>query len=162
MPSPPQILTGTVISAGRMTKAVKVRTTKQIYNSFLRKHYTAHQTHHVSDPNSSLRMGDVVRIAAAHWRSPGMSIRHVVTEIVAPWGEPVEERPPILSLEETKEGEKMKRDAKIERRAARRREGRKEGGRGATLTERHTDVVGGPEVMGGEARVVLERETGEQ
>ncbi|KAL8706206.1 MAG: hypothetical protein Q9201_000712 [Fulgogasparrea decipioides] len=129
MPSPPQILTGTVISAGRMTKAVKVRTTKQVYNSFLRKHYTVHQTHHVSDPHSSLRTGDVVRIAAARWRSPGTSIRHVVTEIVAPWGEPVEERPPVPSLKETEENERMKRNAKIGRRAERRREGRKDGDR---------------------------------
>lgn len=37
MPRPPASLCGTVVSAGRMMKAVKVRTTKQVYNSFLKK-----------------------------------------------------------------------------------------------------------------------------
>ena len=38
MPSrPPPSLCGVVVSAGKMMKAVKVRTAKQVYNSFLRK-----------------------------------------------------------------------------------------------------------------------------
>lgn len=37
MPAPPQVLCGVVVSAGRMMKAVKVRTVKQVYDSFLQK-----------------------------------------------------------------------------------------------------------------------------
>lgn len=33
----PKVLCGVVVSAGRMMKAVKVQTAKQIYNSFLKK-----------------------------------------------------------------------------------------------------------------------------
>ncbi|KAL8663850.1 MAG: hypothetical protein Q9202_003536 [Teloschistes flavicans] len=161
MPSPPQVLCGTVISAGLMQKAVKVRTTKQVYDSFLRKHYTRQKTHHVSDPNSSLRTGDVVRIAAAKPRGSNGGIRHVVTEILAPWGPPVEERPPIPTLEEMAQKTRAKNEAKTERRAARKMEGRTaEDGR--SLKERHTNLVGGPEVVGGEARVVLEKEMADQ
>ncbi|KAL9006370.1 MAG: hypothetical protein Q9188_000844 [Gyalolechia gomerana] len=158
MPSSPQALCGTVVSAGKMMKAVKVRTSKQIYNSFIKKHFTAYQSHLVSDPNSSLREGDVVRIAP-RWRT-SKHIRHVVTEIVAPWGPPVEERPPIPNREEMAEERRMKREAKMERREVKRRgvsDERQANGGGPTLKERHTDVIGGPEVVGGEERVVLEK-----
>jgi len=37
MSTPPRILCGVVISAGKMMRAVKVRTAKQVYNSFLKK-----------------------------------------------------------------------------------------------------------------------------
>ncbi|KAI4127614.1 MAG: hypothetical protein LQ338_003109 [Usnochroma carphineum] len=162
MPSPPQTLCGTVISAGKMMKAVKVRTTKQVFHSFLKKHFTVHQSHLVSDPNSSLRQGDVVRIAAG-WRNSKHNIRHIVTEIVAPWGPPVEERPPIPKLEDLREQQRAKREKNTVRRAARRKgeSGDGEGGEGdPTLKERHTRVIGGPEVVGGEERVVLENEMG--
>ncbi|KAL8909208.1 MAG: hypothetical protein Q9207_000382 [Kuettlingeria erythrocarpa] len=157
MPFAPQTLSGTVVSAGKMMKAVKVRTTKQVYNSFLRKHFTAHQSHLVSDPNSSLREGDVVRIAPG-WRA-GKRIRHVVTEIVAPWGPPVEERPPIPDVEEMVEEMRVKREAKKERRAAKRQGDlvAEDGGeQGPTLQERHTNVLGGPEVVEGEEQLTLE------
>ncbi|KAL8841319.1 MAG: hypothetical protein Q9170_000949 [Blastenia crenularia] len=159
MPSPGQTLCGTVVSAGKMMKAVKVRTSKQTYNSFLKKHFQAHQFHLVSDPNSSLREGDVVRIAP-NWRT-SKHIRHIVTEIVAPWGPPIEERPLIPKMEEMAEERMVKREAKIERRAERRSRGVDDRGSdqgGPTLKERHTGVIGGPEVVGGEERVVLEKE----
>jgi small subunit ribosomal protein S17 len=121
---------GVVISAGRMSKAVKVRIAAQEWNKKFRKvrfpplpdafsnlcsqaikpqhhersmltmfqHFPSEQTYLVADPNSSLVEGDVVRIASG-WRT-SRSIRHVVTSIVAPFGEPVENRPPILSEEE--------------------------------------------------------------
>ncbi|KAL8695361.1 MAG: hypothetical protein Q9218_000120 [Villophora microphyllina] len=122
MPSPPQTLCGTVISAGLMQKAVKVRTTRQVYNAFLQKFHTRQKTHHVSDPNSSLRTGDVVRIAPAKWSSPSNSIKHVVTEIVAPWGEPMEERPPIPSLGELAKERRAKNKARMARKLARQKE----------------------------------------
>ncbi|KAL8711042.1 MAG: hypothetical protein Q9220_004423 [cf. Caloplaca sp. 1 TL-2023] len=181
MPPPPQTLCGTVVSAGKMMKTVTVHTRKQIYDSFLRKvpnpppsffldstyitditmnkqHYTIRQSHLVSDPNSSLRTGDVVRIAAG-WRA-SKHIRHIVKEIVTPWGSPLEERPPLPNLEELYAQERDKREAKMEPRNGKRREG-KEGlmgqGTKANLQERHTDIVGGPEVVGGEERLVLEK-----
>lgn len=123
-------------------------------------HFTARQSHLVSDPNSSLREGDVVRIAPG-WRA-SKHIRHVVTEIVAPWGPRVEERPPIPKVGEMSEERRAKREAKMERRAAARRMGDlgdEEGGeQGPTQKERHTTVMGGPEVVDGEERVVLEKE----
>ncbi|KAI4262106.1 MAG: hypothetical protein L6R42_002708 [Xanthoria sp. 1 TBL-2021] len=165
MPAPPQALCGVVVSAGRMMKAVKVRTVKQVYDSFLQKHYTAYQSHLVSDPNSSLRTGDVVRIAA---RPPASKhIRHVVTDIVAPWGPPAEERPPIPSLKDLDAQYRAKRDARIARRTQRiegaraDRAGARAVEKGPSLKERHTDVVGGPEMVRGEERVVVERNIGD-
>jgi small subunit ribosomal protein S17 len=61
-------------------------------------HFPSPQTHLVADPNNSLVEGDVVRIASG-WRT-SKHIRHVVTAIVAPFGRPVEERPPILTEDE--------------------------------------------------------------
>ena len=87
----------------------------------------------------------------------------MVTEIVAPWGPPVEERPPIPTVAELVKEAKAKRAEKLERRAAKRREegeGRRARVEGPSLKERHTNVIGGPEVVGGEERVVLEKEMG--
>ena len=67
-------------------------------NVYLLQHFPLETTYLVSDPNSSLVEGDVVRIASG-WRT-SKNIRHVVTDIVAPFGKPVEERPPVLSEEE--------------------------------------------------------------
>ncbi|KAL8804491.1 MAG: hypothetical protein Q9182_002498 [Xanthomendoza sp. 2 TL-2023] len=166
MPPPPKFLCGVVVSAGKMMKAVKVRSVKQIYDKFLRKHYTAYQSHLVSDPNSSLRTGDVVRIAA---RPPASKhLRHVVTQIVAPWGPPAEERPPIPTLEELDAQKKAKRKAKTARRSARRKASEGDGkaetpkDERPSLKERQTDVIAGPEVVGAEERVVLERGIADQ
>ena len=85
-------------------------------------HFLSYQSYLVSDPNSSLRQGDVVRIAHG-WRT-SQHIKHVVTEIVAPWGPPIEERPKILSEEERMEIRLKKRAAKLERRQQRREKGK--------------------------------------
>lgn len=58
-------------------------------------HFPAPKTYLVRDPNNSLVEGDIVRITSGHRTST--AIRHVVTAIVAPFGEPVENRPPVLS-----------------------------------------------------------------
>lgn len=47
-------------------------------------------------------------------------IRHVVTEIVAPWGPPLEERPALLNEDERVRRVREKTEAKKERRRARR------------------------------------------
>lgn len=56
-------------------------------------------------------------------------IKHVVTAIVAPWGEPIAERPAILSREEREKLRAEKRARKVGRREGR-REGEREGNGG--------------------------------
>lgn len=89
---------GVVVSAGKMSRAVKVRVAGQEWNKMFRKHFPSHKHYTVSDPNNSLVEGDVVRITSGHRTSS--TIRHVVTAIVAPFGEPVENRPRVLNAEE--------------------------------------------------------------
>lgn len=74
----------------------------------------------------------------------------------------MEDRPPVANLEMLSEQQRLKKEAKLERRAAKRRGELTDepgGEEGPTLKERHTNVIGGPQVVGGEERVVLERET---
>ncbi|KAF2268506.1 nucleic acid-binding protein [Lojkania enalia] len=89
---------GVVVSAGRMDRAVKVRIAGQEWHKKFRKFFPSPQTHIVSDPNNSLVEGDVVAIQSGNRTSK--NIRHVVHAIVAPFGRPVEERPPVLSEKE--------------------------------------------------------------
>ncbi|KAL1596154.1 hypothetical protein SLS59_007849 [Nothophoma quercina] len=89
---------GVVVSAGKMSRAVKVRVAGQEWNKMFRKHFPSHKHYTVSDPNNSLVEGDVVRITSGHRTSS--TIRHVVTAIVAPFGQPVEDRPQVLNAEE--------------------------------------------------------------
>jgi small subunit ribosomal protein S17 len=78
------------------------------------KHYLVH------DPNSSLRAGDVISIVPG-WRT-SQHKRHVVKHIIAPYGVPIEERPPVPTLEERVAEQEEKRARKDERRTARRAE----------------------------------------
>ena len=48
--------------------------------------------------------------------------RHLVKKIIAPYGVPIEERPPIPTLEELITVREAKKEAKDERRASRRQE----------------------------------------
>lgn len=80
---------------------------------FSPKQFLTYQNHLVSDPNDSIRTGDVVKIARV--RRISGHIQHVVTEIVAPWGPKIEERPPIMSLEEREARWKVWKEAKTER-----------------------------------------------
>jgi len=89
---------GVVVSAGKMTRAVKVRIAEREWNKHFRKYFPKPTTYLVADPNSSLVEGDVVRIASGHRYSK--KIRHVVTSIVAPFGPPVTDRPPVLTEEQ--------------------------------------------------------------
>ena len=60
------------------------------------------------------------------WRT-SQHKRHVVKHIIAPAGVPVEERPPVLTLEERIAKYEEKRRAKDERRDARRSHWEREG-----------------------------------
>ncbi|KAH9864599.1 hypothetical protein J1614_010534 [Plenodomus biglobosus] len=111
---------GVVVSAGKMDRAVKVRIAGQEWNKRFRKHFPSHSTYLVGDPNNSLVEGDVVRIASGHRTST--AVRHVVTSIVAPFGEPVENRPPVLSEEQLEEARVRDRLLKDVRSAHRGRE----------------------------------------
>ncbi len=78
----------------------------------------------------------MVKIAAG-WRV-SRHIKHVVTEIVAPWGPSIDERPRILSEAERLEIKRKKREAKLERRA--RKEGSEGDGRDGSDVEKEGTV----------------------
>lgn len=108
---------GVVVSAGKMSKAVKVRVAGQEWNKQFRKHFPSHKTYLVSDPNNSLVEGDLVRITSGYHTSKAIS--HAVTAILAPFGEPVENRPPVLSsqqLDEQRLQERLLKDVRSARR----------------------------------------------
>ena len=74
-------------------------------------------------------------------------IRHVVTEIVAPWGAGVEERPAVLSEEERGRRKKGEEEGRREGEEEGRREGEKEGkGRPEDDEEEVVGVVEGTAV----------------
>ncbi|KAI9735868.1 MAG: hypothetical protein M1834_001333 [Cirrosporium novae-zelandiae] len=104
-----------VVSAGRMARTVRVSLQTQTYDSFLQKFYPSSVSHLVHDPNNSLIEGDVIRIIGGH--RVAKHVKHVVTEIVVPFGKPIEERPPVLSLEELKQIADEKREARRIRKA---------------------------------------------
>ncbi|KAJ4323156.1 hypothetical protein N0V94_002042 [Neodidymelliopsis sp. IMI 364377] len=108
---------GVVVSAGKMSRAVKVRVAGQEWNKVFRKHFPSHKHYTVSDPNNSLVEGDVVRITSGHRTSS--TIRHAVTAIVAPFGEPVENRPRVLNEKELGEVRMQERLLKDVRAAGR-------------------------------------------
>ncbi|KAI4213447.1 MAG: hypothetical protein LQ351_003947 [Letrouitia transgressa] len=151
--SPPRSLCGIVVSAGKMMKAVKVRTAKQVYNSFLRKHFLTYPSYLVADPNSSLRTGDVVRIATT-WQV-SKHIKHVVTEIVAPWGPPIEERPPIPSAEAREEERRSKKEAKLARKAKRQRGEQETAGLDESSGTTHVNATEGPNNLDAEEKIAL-------
>ncbi|KAK2803336.1 hypothetical protein FQN51_003757 [Onygenales sp. PD_10] len=112
-PGPPKF--GTVISAGRMSKTVRVLFKHQTYEKNLHKHYPANTVYMVADPRDSLREGDVIEFVSG-WRA-SRNVRHVVERIVAPFGTPVEGRPPVMTRGE-REGMRrveMEADGKVGR-----------------------------------------------
>ena len=69
-----------------------------------------HPRYLVSDPKNSLRMGDTIKFEP--WKSQTSDrIKHVVTEIVAPFWPPLDQRPPVPTEEERRAelGEKRRR-----------------------------------------------------
>ncbi|KFH42911.1 37S ribosomal protein-like protein [Hapsidospora chrysogenum ATCC 11550] len=124
-------LRGVVVSAGLMEKTAKVRVGGQKWNKIVHKdawtpfeltldsQWFADPKHYlVHDPNSSLRTGDVVAIRPG-WPT-SQHKRHVVKQIIAPFGVPIDQRPPVPTLEELIAEREAKKAAKDERRAARR------------------------------------------
>ncbi|PGH00319.1 hypothetical protein AJ79_08250 [Helicocarpus griseus UAMH5409] len=85
---------GTVLTAGRMDKTVRVKHKFMTYDKKLRKEFADSKVYKVHDPNNSLREGDVIQFSAGYRVSK--TVRHVVERIVTPFGTPVEERPKVL------------------------------------------------------------------
>jgi len=87
-----------VVSAGLMEKTVKVRIGTQKWNNHIRKKFNNTTHLLVHDPRSSLRIGDIISISPG-WRV-SKHVHHVVSSIVAPFGEPIEARAPVPTEEE--------------------------------------------------------------
>ncbi|KAL7620005.1 hypothetical protein AAE478_010554 [Parahypoxylon ruwenzoriense] len=105
---------GIVVSAGLMDKTVKVKLGGQRWEPKVQKYFKDPRYKLVHDPRNSLRQGDVVAITST-WRV-SQHVRHVVKHIIAPYGEAIEERPPIPTLEERVAEKQAKRAVKDERR----------------------------------------------
>ncbi|KAF2147319.1 uncharacterized protein K452DRAFT_240704 [Aplosporella prunicola CBS 121167] len=112
--------TGVVVSAGKMEKAVKVRLAGQEWDKHIRKYFPAPYTVLVSDPNNSLREGDVINLRSGYRASK--TVRHVVTSFIAPFGSGISERPPLPTEEELAQKLLQKRYEKDFRQASRGRE----------------------------------------
>ncbi|KAI5304711.1 hypothetical protein KEM56_006077 [Ascosphaera pollenicola] len=104
---------GTVISAGRMDRTVRVQYNQFMFHKHLNKTFPDKTVYMVADPNNSLRVGDVIEFSNG-WRK-SRNIRHVVERIIAPFGSRVEERPPILGREQREAKLQEKREEKLER-----------------------------------------------
>ncbi|RYP32682.1 hypothetical protein DL767_005084 [Monosporascus sp. MG133] len=105
---------GIVVSAGKMDKTVKVKLGGMRYEPRVQKYFKEPHYKLVHDPRNSLRQGDVVAISPS-WRE-SQHVRHVVKHIIAPYGPPIHERPPVPTLEERLAERAAKRAAKDERR----------------------------------------------
>lgn len=71
------------------------------------------EKHLVHDPNNSLRTGDVVEILSG-WRT-SKSKRFIVNRIIAPFGPPIDARPPVPTAEERETELALRTKAKKER-----------------------------------------------
>ncbi|KFY24108.1 hypothetical protein V493_05432 [Pseudogymnoascus sp. VKM F-4281 (FW-2241)] len=110
-----RVINAVVLTAGLMEKTVKVRVGGQKWNKHVRKYFNHPKTYLVHDPRSSLRAGDIIEISSG-WRV-SKSVRHVVSRIVAPFGEPIEARPSVMTEVERLEERRKKKEAKDLRRA---------------------------------------------
>ncbi|TQS38282.1 hypothetical protein Golomagni_01217 [Golovinomyces magnicellulatus] len=123
-----------VISAGLMQKTVKVRIGVQQWDSLIKKmdvnekksprlyiqnNFNRSRNVLVHDPNDSLRTGDIISISPG-WRI-SKSVRHIVDKLVAPFGTPAEERPPILTFRQRMEQREEKRLWKLENKKTKRK-----------------------------------------
>ncbi|KAI2464506.1 nucleic acid-binding protein [Annulohypoxylon bovei var. microspora] len=106
---------GVVVSAGLMDKTVKVKLGGFRWEPRVQKYFKEPRFKLVHDPRNSLRQGDIVAITPS-WRV-SQHVRHVIKHIVAPFGDPIDERPPIPTVEERLAEVAAKRAAKDERRA---------------------------------------------
>ncbi|OBT65711.1 hypothetical protein VE03_03374 [Pseudogymnoascus sp. 23342-1-I1] len=109
-PQQSRVINAVVLTAGLMEKTVKVRVGVRKWNKHVQKYFNYPQTYLVHDPRSSLRAGDIIEISSG-WRV-SKSVRHVVSRIIAPFGEPIEARPSVMTEVERLEERRKKREAK--------------------------------------------------
>ena len=143
---PRSVKKGVVASVGRMDRCVRGDHHHTVWDNFLRKTYPKTTSYLVSDPQNSLREGDLVEFSSGYPK--GRRVHHVVERIIIPFGTAIEDRPPVLSREE--------RDAiRVEKRAAKwaRREQRK-------VESGTPPSHGKKEHIGRIKRLILERTTG--
>ncbi|WEW60621.1 hypothetical protein PRK78_006108 [Emydomyces testavorans] len=165
---------GTVISAGRMDKVVRVEHVHQLWDKKIRRPYPQKTIFRVADPRNSLREGDVIEFTSGHRASK--TVRHVVERIVAPFGVGIEERPAVMTeweraeerIRKSRMGKKEVRLGKVKRRVMERlaAEGMldsvdwKEGEKVAKVEEKRVmDPVDGEE--GGEVGKAKQKRDGE-
>ncbi|KAL1989868.1 hypothetical protein VTN49DRAFT_7065 [Thermomyces lanuginosus] len=108
---------GRVIATHTMQKTARVAHKHITWDKHIRKFYPKVTTYLVHDPRGSLREGDVIEFSSGARRSP--RVRHVVEKIIAPFGTPLEERPPVMTPEERERERLEERWAKLQRRAQR-------------------------------------------
>jgi len=113
--------TGTVVSVGKMDRTVRVLHRHNFWDRHIRKYYPKETHFLVSDPQNSLRDGDVIEFSSGAPKS--RHVRHVVERIVTPFGEEIATRPAVLSKAE-REAEREKRWAEKYLRRESRRLGR--------------------------------------
>jgi ribosomal protein S17 len=149
-----------------MDRTVRVSFRHRAWDRHIRKHYPKETHFLVSDPNNSLREGDVIEFSSGAPKS--RRVHHVVERIVAPFGTPIEKRRPVLSREERDQERERKWAAKYLRREERRLgapvdlagiaglegQGQAEGVSTAELIHR---IHGANERIGRVKRLVLER-----
>lgn len=107
-----------MVSVGKMDRTVRVAHRHTTYDRRLRKTYPKVTHFLVADPRNSLREGDVIEFASGFPKS--RTVHHVVERIVAPFGTPIDQRPPVMLREERDAAREEKRAAKWERREQRR------------------------------------------
>jgi len=110
-------LVGVVVNAGERMKTVRIRVPKQTWNSKIKKYYDSPYHLLVNDPTRACFVGDVIKVRSG-WRV-SKHVHHVVTEIVAPFGPPLHERPKLLTEAERVQQRAEQRKAKDERQAER-------------------------------------------
>ncbi|KAE8150450.1 hypothetical protein BDV25DRAFT_154462 [Aspergillus avenaceus] len=130
---PYTLKTGTVVSVGRMDRTVRVAHRHTFWDNHIRKNYPKVTTYLVADPKESLREGDVIEFSSGYPKS--RNVHHVVERIIAPFGQPIEDRPAVLTREERDAERTEKRAAKWQRREARRAENGEEQSEGSAQHE---------------------------
>jgi hypothetical protein len=75
--------------------------------------YTVYYNVLVNDPNSSVREGDIITMTPERHSK---HVMHTVSQIVAPYGIPISQRPPLATPEERESAYLEKRVRKLERR----------------------------------------------
>ncbi|KAK4956097.1 hypothetical protein LTR28_005968 [Elasticomyces elasticus] len=108
--------TGVVVSAGKMQKTVKVRVPGETWNKHIRKFFSTPTNYLVHDPNSSTNEGDIVSLTSLR---TSKHVHYVISAIIAPFGKPVEERPPVPTAEEREKAYRVKRTKKFQRKKLR-------------------------------------------